>query len=63
MNDTKLGNKSVTFAAHTTIYEKRVSHTRGGRNRNEACFVRLIKGLHLKLQIELQQTKLKLRCA
>ena len=24
MNDTKLGNKSVTFAAHTTIYEKKV---------------------------------------
>ena len=27
MNDTKLANKSVTFAAHTTIYEKKVRET------------------------------------
>ena len=27
MNDTKLANKSVTFAAHTTIYEKKNNYT------------------------------------
>ena len=33
MNDTKLANKSVTFAAHTTIYEKKV----GESNRQSPC--------------------------